>query len=191
MKNLVIYTSQTGFTKRYAEWLSARINADLLTIQDAKKKKTSYFDQYDAIVYGGWAMAGSVVNSKWFLQKAEEWKNKKLAVFCVGASPAETPDVAQNLKKLLTDEQRTYIKAFYCQGGLDYSKMNVASRMAMNLFASALSKAKNPSKQDKDMAEMISHSYDISDEKYIEPIVRYIEEGETPVAPETNGDASI
>ena len=29
--------------------------------------------------------------------------------------------------------------------------------------------------KEKDMAEMISHSYDISDEKYIDPIVQYVE----------------
>ena len=38
MKTLVIYTSQTGFTKKYAEWISTRLNADMLTIQEAKKK---------------------------------------------------------------------------------------------------------------------------------------------------------
>ena len=70
MKTLVIYTSQTGFTKKYAEWISTRLNADLLTIQEAKKMKKDFYNKYDAIIYGGWAMAGSVVGSKWFLKEA-------------------------------------------------------------------------------------------------------------------------
>lgn len=174
MKTLVIYTSQTGFTKRYAEWLSLRMEADILTVQEAKEKKNDFFDNYDTIVYGGWAMAGSVVGSKWFFRKADAWKKKKLAVFCVGASPAANPDVEEFLGKLLTENQSTYIKAFYCQGGIDYSKMKAPSRLAMKAFASTLKKKKNASQKEKDMADMISHSYDISDEKYIDPIVQYL-----------------
>lgn len=175
MKTLVIYTSQTGFTKKYAEWIRARLNADLLTIQEAKKEKKNFYDKYDAIIYGGWAMAGSVVGSKWFLQNASNWKNKKLSIFCVGASPEANPEVEVNLNKLLTDEQKTYIKAFYCQGGIDYSRMKMPSKMAMKAFAAALSKKKDASQKERDMADMLSHSYDISDEKYIIPIGQYIE----------------
>lgn len=175
MKTLVIYTSQTGFTKKYAEWISTRLNADVLTIQEAKKKKMDFYDKYGAIIYGGWAMGESVVGSKWFLEEASGWKDKKLVIFCVGASPEENPDVQISLSKLLTDEQRTYIRAFYCQGGIDYSRMKTPSKLAMKALASALSKKKDASQKEKDMAEMISHSYDISDEKYIDPIVQYIE----------------
>lgn len=174
MKTLIIYTSQTGFTKRYAQWLADRVQGDILTIDEAKKEKDAYFTAYDAIVYGGWAMAGSVVQSKWFLEKAATWKEKKLALFCVGASPMENPDVETALHNMLNDSQREYIKAFYCQGGLDYSKMKMPSKLAMKAFASMLAKNKNPSESEQKMAEMIGKSYDISDEKYIEPIVDYL-----------------
>ncbi|MGN0438346.1 MAG: flavodoxin domain-containing protein [Lachnospiraceae bacterium] len=174
MKTVIIYTSQTGFTKRYANWLAQKVQGDILTIDEAKKKKDDFFTAYDAIVYGGWAMAGSVVQSKWFLEKAAAWKEKKLAIFCVGASPMENPDVETALHNLLTDEQREYIKAFYFQGGLDYSKMKMPSKLAMKAFASMLAKNKNPSESEQKMAEMISRSYDISDEKYVEPIVEYL-----------------
>lgn len=158
-----------------AEWISSRLNADIMTIQEAKKMKMDFYDKYDAIVYGGWAMAGSVVSSKWFLQKTTGWKNKKLALFCVGASPEANPDIEEPLGKLLTDEQKQYIKVFYCQGGIDYSKMKLPSKLAMKAFASALSRKKNADSKEKAMAEMISHSYDISDEKYIVPIIQYME----------------
>ena len=102
------------------------------------------------------------------------WKGKKLAVYVVGASPVEGPDVEECMKNLLNDEQRGYISAFYCQGGLDYDKMNKPSKMAMKMLISILNKKKDPTEKDKAMVEMISHSYDISDEKFIEPIVEYV-----------------
>ena len=105
-----------------------------------------------------------------------EKKLKEIAyLICRGGSPAGDPDVEDCLSRLLTDEQRNYIKVFYCQGGIDYSKMKASSRFVMKTLASSLSKKKDATQKDRDMAEMISHSYDSSDEKYIEPIVQYIE----------------
>ena len=60
------------------------------------------------------------------------------------------------------------------QGGLDYDKMKTPSRLACKALVSMLNKKKDATQKEKDMAEMLSHSYDISDEKYIEPIVEYV-----------------
>lgn len=176
MKTLIIYTSQTGFTKKYAQWLSDRLKADIYELKDVQKKEDAFFDEYQAIVYGGWAMAGKTVKINWFFEKAKAWNKKRLAVFCVGGSPNDNPDVEKMLENMLTNEQKKYIKAFYCQGGFDYEKMNTASRLAMKMFVSALKKKKDPTEEEKIMVKMISDSYDISDIKYIEPIAEYIED---------------
>lgn len=64
----------------------------------------------------------------------------------------------------------------YCQGGLSYEKMKLPSRLAMKAFAAMTKRKKDATEQDKKMGEMISHSYDISDKKYIMPIVKYLRE---------------
>jgi menaquinone-dependent protoporphyrinogen IX oxidase len=174
MKTLIIYTSQTGFTKKYAGWIAERVNADILELKEAQKKGTDFYESYDAIVYGGWAMAGTVFKSKWFLDKASGWKDKRLAIFCVGGSPNDNPDVEVMLKKLLTDVQKRYIAAFYCQGGFCYEKMNTASKLAMKMFVGSLKKKKDATEDEKKMAEMISSSYDISDISFTDPIVEYL-----------------
>ena len=175
MKTIVIYTSQTGFTKRYAEWIAERMNADILDLKEAKKKPDSFFGGYDAIVYGGWCLAGKVAKSTWFLGKAPGWKGKKLAVFAVGCSPDGTPEVAESLKQLLTDEQRQYIKAFYCQGGINYERMSFPYRMAMKMFANSLKNKKNATAKDKEMGEFIAQNHDLADIRFIEPIIAYLE----------------
>ena len=53
--------------------------------------------------------------------------------------------------------------------------MNVPSRLAMKMFVSMLKKKKDATEAEKTMAQMISSSYDISDKKYIDPIVEYLE----------------
>ena len=57
MKTIIIYNSQTGFTKRYAQWIAEAAGADCLALSDAKKKDLT---AYEAIIYGGWACAGSI-----------------------------------------------------------------------------------------------------------------------------------
>ena len=174
MKTLVIYTSQTGFTKRYAEWISEELDADIYELKDVKKKTNDFFETYEAIIYAGWCMAGMVVKVKWFFERAAYWKNKKLSIVAVGASPNDNPEVDEFLNNLLTDEQRPFIKAFYCQGGINYDKMNFTSRTAMKMFANSLKKNKNSSEDDRKKGEMISKSYDISGKRFIDPVVDYV-----------------
>ena len=50
MKTLIIYTSQTGFTKRYAQWLADEMKADVYDLKNAKNKEEAFFDAYDAII---------------------------------------------------------------------------------------------------------------------------------------------
>jgi hypothetical protein len=148
------------------------MNADIYDLNDVKKKNDEFFDGYDAIVYAGWLCAERVVKIKWFQDKAVNWKNKRLAVVAVGGSPNDNPDLEKFMKTILTDEQSGYIKAFYCQGGFNYEKMNAPSRMAMKMFVSTLKK--KPDEKTRQMAEMISNSYDISDKKFINPVVSYL-----------------
>ena len=181
MKTLIIYTSQTGFTKRYAEWIAEKMSGELLDLRDAQKKSDDYFKDFDAICYGGWAMAGNLVKSKWFLEKASDWQDKRLAMFCVGGSPNDNPDVDAFLQNVLTEEQKKYIKVFYCQGGFNYEKMKAPSRLAMKMFVSTLRNKKDATEKEKVMAEKMASSYDISDVKYIEPIVAYLLEKDNTV----------
>lgn len=171
MKTIVIYNSQTGFTKKYAEWIAQSVNADCVEFSNAKKQDLS---SYDAIVFGGWAFAGSITKLKWFKKNISNWAGKKLAVFCVGASPIENPDIQTDLPKNFTDEELKVIKWFYCPGGLDYDKMSVTSKTMMKMLAKSLETKKNKTQKDIEQAKMISSSYDISDIRYIKPIVEYI-----------------
>ncbi|MBE5930959.1 MAG: flavodoxin [Lachnospiraceae bacterium] len=166
MKTAIIYVSQTGFTKQYAEWLSEEVQGDCMTVAEAEKKDLS---GYDAVVFGGWCFAGSIKKLDWFKKKAAQWADKRKVVYAVGASPLENPELQEGLRKNFTDEEWAQISVFYCPGGLCYEKMNGVSRVMMKMFVRML--AKNKSEKEQAMAKMLSKSYDISDRKYIAPIV--------------------
>lgn len=176
MKILVIYTSQTGFTQRYAKWIAERTNADLMELKEARKKEDGFFEGYDAILYGGWTMAEKVMGIGWFLGHAPAWKGKRLAVFATGAGPNANPELDASLEKILNDEQKKYIRLFYCQGGLNYDRMKLPFRMLMKMYVSAMSRKKNATEDEKKKAAMIAESYDSSDIRYTDPIVAYLTE---------------
>lgn len=169
MKTIVIYNSQTGFTKRYAEWIAEASGAVCLELSVAKKENLS---GYDAIIFGGWACAGSISKISWFKGNINKWENKKLIAFCVGGSPMESPDIEPALKRNFDGVETEKVNVFYCPGGFNYEKMPVLSKLMMKMFIKALKAKKDKSEAEQVMIKMISSSYDISDKKYIEPILQ-------------------
>ena len=163
MKTIVIYTSQTGFTKRYAEWISEASGAECVDFKQAKKIKLSDFD---AIIFGGWFMAGGIKNLAWFKKQLPSLSaaGKKIIVYGVGGSPADSPDIPDAIRRNFTDEEWNSLN-------FNYEKMSGFSKFMMKMFTTMLANKKDASEAEKKMAQMISHSYDISDKKYIEPIL--------------------
>ncbi|MBP5601639.1 MAG: hypothetical protein J6X78_02830 [Treponema sp.] len=170
MKAIVIYKSQTGFTKKYAEWISEAAGCDCVELKKARKSKLA---EYDAIVFGGWCMAGGISKVAWFkkLIPSLSAAGKKLIVFMVGASPAESDEAVNSLRRNFTDDEWSKVKAFYCPGGLDWNKMSGGSKMAIKMLLKILSCKKDATEEDMRTVEMLSKSFDISDKKYIEPIL--------------------
>ena len=171
MKVAVIYNSQTGFTKKYAEWISEATGADCLELKVAKKQD---FDRYDAIVFGGWACAGRISKITWFKSNMDKWSDKTLIAFCTGGNPAENPEIETFLNNNFSEAERKKVHVFYCPGGFYYEKMSSGSKLMMKMFQKMVGAKKDKTEADIEMLKMISHSYDISDEKYIEPIVKLL-----------------
>ena len=171
MKTIVIYNSQTGFTKRYAEWIAEATGADCLELSAAKKKDLT---TYEAIIFGGWACAGRINKISWFKGNIDKWTDKKLIAFCVGASPIDNPEIEVSLRQNFNEPELKKVKTFYCPGGFNYEKMSAPSKLMMKMFLKTLKAKKEKTTEEQIMIKMVSSSYDISDKKYIEPILQYL-----------------
>lgn len=169
MKTIVIYNSQTGFTKRYAEWIAEEAGAECLALADAKKEDLS---AYETIIFGSWMCAGGINKIGWFKGNVHKWADKNLIAFCVGASPIENPEIEPNLKQIFSGKEFEKVKAFYCPGGFDYEKMGTPSKIMMKMFIKMLKSKKSKTEKEIAMIKMISSSYDLSEKKYIEPILQ-------------------
>lgn len=171
MKVVVIYNSETGFTKKYAQWIAEELECEAVALKDAKKKE---FSSYDAIVFGSWVHAGMIRELPWFKNLMKGNPEKKYTVFAVGASPIENPEIEEALKRNITEEYREICNVFYCPGGINYGGMSFGHRIMMKMFAKMVAGKKDKTKDEEVMAEMIGKDYDISDCKYIKPVIESI-----------------
>lgn len=169
MKTIVIYNSQTGFTKQYAQWIAQELQCDSISLQRINEIALS---EFDTIIFGSWCHAGRIKKLNWVFEELKKDANKNYVVFAVGASPMNSPDVEKTMEQNIP--KNSIVKGFYFQGGLNYEKMNLSSRAMMKLFSSMLKKKKDATESEKKMAEMVSRSYDISDKRFIVPLLRYV-----------------
>lgn len=135
MKTLVIYKSKTGFTKKYAEWISAELSADMF---DSSKVTANMLSSYDCVIYGGGLYAVGINGVKLLTQNVDKLKGKKVIVFATGMSPFREEGKSEVISRNFTLEQQEIIQFFYMRGGFDYSKLNPFDKMLMTLLKASI-----------------------------------------------------
>ena len=93
-KALVIYSSKTGFTRKYATWICDALDADLLEYSDRERVN---YDHYDTIIYGGGIYAGKINNIKWFRERLSKFDDKKVVLFVTGAMNNKSSNVMESI----------------------------------------------------------------------------------------------
>jgi len=121
MKTLVTYQSKTGFTKKYAEWISQEISCEIKSINEVKEQDVA---AYDLIIHGGWIM-GNMISG---LNKVRNMNPKNLVVFSAGLAKKGQYDAVIAETNKLGD-----IPFFYMEGGTDPKKMGFFSRLAVKI----------------------------------------------------------
>ena len=130
---IIIYGSQYGTAKQYAEELSKTTNIKLESYENVKS-----IDNYETIIYIGALYAGGVLGMAKTLKKISNYENKKIIIATVGlADPMDienTNNIKNGIKRQLSNEiyEKAYI--YHLRGGIDYSKLNFAHRTMMSLL---------------------------------------------------------
>lgn len=149
MKVLVTYQSKTGFTKKYAEWISEELNADLLDIKSVNQGK---IQEYDLIIHGGWIMAG-MING---LNKIRGLNPKKLIVFGVGFTPKDKVDT----KQMIETNKLGEVPFFYYDGGTNPKKMGFFGRLIVKMVTKEKVTFKDNTKKEEifDLVKMVKEN---------------------------------
>lgn len=122
MKTLVTYQSKTGFTQKYAEWISQELACDL---REVSKVSEAEIAEYELVIHGGWIMGG-MING---LDKIRSYHPKKLIVFGVGYTKKEETD----LKASAEQNKLGDTPLFYYEGGMNPKKMGFIGRTMVKM----------------------------------------------------------
>ena len=133
--------------------------------------------QYSTVVFGSRLHAGMFDGWKKAQKLLTQRGANKLVVFATGAMPNEAEAQIQKVwDQNLTPEEQKAIPHFYLQAGLCYEKMGGIDRTMMKFAAWAMTRKKAKTAEDKAFQNAIRQSYDISDPKYIEPVITFLKQ---------------
>ena len=150
MKTLLIYRSDTGFTKEYVDLIKRRIPD--IEIVDIKHFKKSMIKENDIIFYGGPLRNNVILGLDKFLKHHNLFGDKDIFVFATGIQPIDN-DKKDNVI-MANGLEYYHVRLYLLPGGLDVNKMK---KWKQKLFRFAMKKALNsnqlPSGVDKTLFE--------------------------------------
>ena len=130
---IIIYGSQYGTARKYAEELAKRTNIEIKNYKDVTD-----IDQYNTVVYIGSLYAGGVLGMKKTLAKISQCQKKKIIIATVGlADPADTENtdkIKNSMKRQLSKKLYENAYIFHLRGGIDYSCLNFKHKTMMGLL---------------------------------------------------------
>jgi flavodoxin len=175
MKTLVIYKSQSGFVKKYAEWISQELKADIF---ESSKVNSKMLMNYNTIIYGGGLYAVGISGVNLIKKNLDKLKGKKVVVFGTGASPYREDIINDVKNRNFTAEQQKHIRFFYLRGGFDYNKLKPFYKLLMKLMKSILEKKKELTSDEKGMLDAYSNPADFTDKENIKELISYVNSSE-------------
>lgn len=168
MNKIVVYNSKTGFTEKYAKWIADELGCKAVTLNEYMKQP----QDVGMVIYGGGVTAGKING----LDKVKKSiGSSRLVVFATAATPQKMKTVIAGIRKNnFTPEEMEQIPFYYMEGGINYEKMNFASRKMLQMMYKMLDKKKERTKEEDEMRKALQASCDNSEKAYIIPLVEYV-----------------
>ncbi|MCI9564521.1 MAG: flavodoxin [Eubacterium sp.] len=173
-KGIVLYQSKYGSTKKYAQWLGEKMRYDCIETKKADIKKLK---QFDTIILGGGVYASGILGLSFLKKNIESLCNKKIAVFCVGASPYDENAINQ-IRNLHFKDKLSNIPLFYCRGAWNEENMSFKERTLCKMLQKVVAKQDPDTYEPWQKALMcaVGQKCDWTDREYLKPIIEFIKE---------------
>ncbi|OQB22766.1 MAG: Flavodoxin domain protein [Firmicutes bacterium ADurb.Bin182] len=175
MKTAVIYKSRTGFTKKYALWISEALSAELF---EASYVSAKMLEAYDTVIFGGNLHAVGIDGVKLITRNLLKLKGKRVIVFAVGLSVPDEKIRNEVLNNNFSLDERERIRFFYFRGGFDRSRLSLTDKILMALLKKKIENKKRKglklADDEKGMLAIYDKSVDYTSKKSIEPLVAYV-----------------
>lgn len=130
---LIVYRSKYGATKRYAELFAARTGADL---RENRELRAEDFAGYGTVLFFCAVYASGMSGLATLTKNRAAFAGKRVAVFCVGASPYDEGALAE----IKTRSGLADVPLFYGRGAWNEQRMSFKDRTLCKLLQKSLAK---------------------------------------------------
>lgn len=159
----IVYTSNTGYTEKYAKLLGEQLGLPAFSAEQADS-----LPEGTEILYLGWLMAGMV---KGYKKAAQRFS---VAAVCgVGMGPAGSQDSDVRKNNAIPQE----VPVFTLQGGFDRTKLHGIYRFMMGVMikvmGSSLRKKENRTPEEDAMLEMVTNGGDFVDVRQLDGVIAW------------------
>ena len=176
MEHIIVYGSQYGSTRRYAEKLSEQTGIPAVSYKDAPA-----LSDKKIIVYLGGLYAGGILGLMKTLRGFSLRDGQKLLIVTVGLADPNEPENRNNIRASLQRQLPARLldraKVFYLRGGIDYQKLSFGHRTMMKLLYQSLRRTplEKQTTEDRALIETYGKQVDFTDFGALEPIIREIQ----------------
>ena len=174
-KALIIYHSTYGSTKKYAEWLSENVEAD---VYDLNFFIPEMLNDYHTIIIGGGLYAGKINGLRFLNQIYGSLRDQKIIIFACGVVDntikENTDKLVKRIKKSIPKELFNRSKIYFLRGSIDYDKLSYLHRFMMWIMYTILKRKdyNKLSNEDKVLVDTYGKTVSYVDKESISEIVK-------------------
>lgn len=173
MKAGVVYSSKTGFTKKYAEWIAEDLSLEAYDLEESDNLKEVLIS-VDALIFGGGLYAIGINGLKKLLNENQAGSISNIFVFCTGLSLRSVEVQREIFKNNLKDVEKNNVRLYYYRGGFDFQKLSLIDQLLMRMLKLKIQwkKKKGPlSSDEKGMLAVFHRKVDFTDRNLIRELV--------------------
>ncbi len=166
MQSIVLYVSQVGSTKKYAEDIASSLSTKAVPLKKFKWKEIS---KYDLIIFGGWVMGGKIKGIDDFLSHYDDMENKNVIVFSSGMSIPSKEGREDIINKNVLDLY--HVRYYQLRGSFDMSKLPFFQKVMLKMALKMMSNGNQGGVTSSMVAQFMEHPVDYYDQEGINKII--------------------
>ena len=171
MKAVIIYSSETGFTQKYADWISEKTGIASIKISHDINPVLA---AADLIIFGSPIYGGELLEKKNLFRLIQNKQEKKLICFSTGLQPW-SPRMQEKVRKRILGEKYPEISFYYFPGGLDKERLRPSRKTELFLYRMMMNRHPERGETEKAFLERTERSGDFLDEALLIPLLEEVE----------------
>ncbi len=157
---VIVYESKTGFTKKYAEMLSAKTGFQLQRVNELSK-----VNQEEEIIFLGWMKVGKIQG----LDALRKYNVK--AVCGSGTGRTAEPDA----ETVIARNKLEGIPFFYLRGGcLPLKEMKGMDKIMLSMFVKMMKGQKEKDEKQEEAISIIENGFNGVKEENLQPVLEWL-----------------